>query len=58
MNELTTDTLHDTIVVRDTTGGVWWPHEDTQQEIEAAADPHAKAIEICDTEPMRGTWKS
>jgi hypothetical protein len=53
---LTTDTLHDTIVVCDTEGGTWWPDEDAESEINAAANPEAKAIEICDQEPDRGTW--
>jgi hypothetical protein len=54
---LTTDTLHDTIVVRDSEGGVWWPSDDAIAEIEAADDPHAKALEICENQPMRGEWK-
>lgn len=55
---LVTEILHDTIVVTDTDDGVWWPNPETTEEIEAAADPHAHAIEICANEPLRGTWKA
>ena len=59
---LKTDTLNglagqDTIVVRDTEGGIWWPNEDALAEINASDDPEVSAIEICENEPMRGVWK-
>lgn len=44
--------------VVDGDGGVWWPSEEAAEEIEAADDSAAKAVEICDTDPMRGEWKS
>jgi len=46
------------IGVEDTEGGVWWPNDDTQAEIQAASDPKAKAIEICNAAPTRGEWAS
>lgn len=57
VGSLTTDTLHGTTVVRDPEGGVWWPSDEAQDEIAAAADPQAKAVEICEREPMRGEWR-
>ena len=44
--------------VVDPEGGRWWPNEATAEEIESAEDPAAKAVEICDREPMRGQWHS
>lgn len=57
---LTTTTAWDgrieAIGVEDGDGGVWWPSEETQAEIQAAADPHAKAVQICQEQPTRGQW--
>lgn len=44
------------VLVVDTDGGVWTPSESAQEEIQAAEDKAAKAIEICQSAPMRGTW--
>lgn len=45
------------ICVRDEDGiSLWTPSEDAQAEINAAADPKAKAVEMCRTQPMRGKW--
>lgn len=44
------------VLVVDTDGGTWTPDETTQAEIQAASNPAAKAVEICRTSPMRGTW--
>lgn len=46
-----------TVTVEDTEGGVWRPDAGAKAEILAAADPDAKAVEICEAAPMRGTWK-
>jgi len=46
------------IAVKDTEGGVWRPSEEARAEIEAAEDPERRAVEICEFQPMRGTWKS
>ena len=54
---LNTDKLDGTIVVRDTEGGIWWPNEEAQAEINAADNSDEAAIEICENEPMRGVWK-
>ncbi len=44
--------------VRDTsTGRRWWPYGGADEEIKAAADPAAKALEICQRSPMRGVWR-
>lgn len=45
------------IVVQDTDGGIWWPNEEAAAEIAAADDPEEVAIEMCESVPMRGTWK-
>lgn len=45
------------ICVRDVDGiSLWTPSEEAQAEIHAAADPKAKAVEICRNQPMRGKW--
>ena len=51
------DTLHDTIVVRDSEGGVWWPSDEARAEIEASPDPEATALMIAEDHPTRGAWK-
>lgn len=51
------DIIDEKIVVRDSDGGVWWPAAEATAEIDLANDPRAKAIEICDAEPMRGEWR-
>jgi hypothetical protein len=48
---------HDTRTVCDPAGGVWWPDESAEAEIEASDDPAATALEICHTTPMRGSWR-
>lgn len=53
---LTSIELYGIICVEDTDGGVWWPSDEAIDEINAADDPGARAIEICVAEPMRGTW--
>lgn len=53
---LTAEIDDDAICVRDSHGGVWYPDEDAEAEIRAAADPEARAVEVARTEPMRGTW--
>jgi len=50
--------LDGVFVVEDTEGGIWWPSKDAQIEIENSKNSERKAIEICEKEPMRGTWKS
>lgn len=37
---------------------IWWPDKKAQEEIQASEDPAAKAVEICNMEPMRGTWSN
>jgi len=54
---MTTSFNDDTIIVTDTDGGVWWPSDEAEAEIMASDDPESKAIEIAETEPMRGTWQ-
>ena len=44
--------------VEDTEGGVWWPNDDAQTAIQAADDPKAAAIKMCDETPMRGEWSN
>lgn len=48
------------VVVKDTSDGLstWTPDDSAAAEIAAARDPKAKAIEICDREPMRGAWSN
>lgn len=48
--------VHDTWTVCDLAGGQWWPSAEADADIEAAADPAARAVEICEREPMRGEW--
>lgn len=55
---LQADYTDGTYVVRDTDGGVWWPSDEALAEIQAADDPEAKAVEICDQQPMRGHWSA
>ena len=47
---------NDTIMVVDPDGGTWAPSEEAAEEINAADDPAAKAIEICESAPTRGEW--
>lgn len=58
MRNLTVEVRDGVYVVVDAEGGVWWPHEAASREIEAAADPEALALRICNETPMRGEWKS
>ena len=58
MTDLTAETRDDTITVVDSEGGRWWPNEDAEAEIEAADDPEATAIRICESQPMRGVWRT
>ena len=45
--------------VRDADGiSVWWPEDDAQDEIQAAADPRAAVLAMCRLQPMRGTWSN
>ena len=46
------------IGVEDTEGGVWWPDDAAQKEIQSASDPQAAAIAMCDATPMRGEWSN
>lgn len=46
------------VAVEDANGGVWWPNDDAQAEIQAAGDPLAAAVKMCDESPMRGNWVS
>ena len=40
-------------------GGVWWPNDAADAEIEGAADPAAKAIDLCWRAPIdNGEWMS
>lgn len=54
---LTAATRNDIIVVIDSDGGIWWPSAETSDEIRRAENPEALAVEICESAPMRGTWK-
>lgn len=49
---------NDNIGVRDVEDGlsIWWPKADAQAEIQAANDPEAAALKMCETDPMRGDW--
>lgn len=42
--------------VKDSEGGVWWPTDAAQAEIQASADPEQAALEMCETSPKRGEW--
>lgn len=53
---LTAEIDGDTVRVRDSHGGIWYPDEEAEAEIRAASDPEAQAVEIARTTPMRGTW--
>lgn len=57
-SNLTTENNWGTICVHDEAGGVWWPSDEADVEIEASEDPEATALRICREQPMRGTWKS
>lgn len=35
----------------------WWPSDDAADKIEAATDPAAEAVRICEQAPMRGQWR-
>ena len=56
--ELTAEIRHNTWTVNDSDGGVWWPSDEASEEIDAAVDPAAKAVAVCDAAPMRGEWRS
>lgn len=56
MTKLITETLDNTITVRDLDGGRWWPSAEALDEIRASADPEAAALRICEEEPTRGRW--
>lgn len=45
--------------VDDLDGGTWTPNAEAESEINSAGDTkaqRAKALDICRTTPMRGTW--
>lgn len=42
--------------VEDTDGGTWYPNDEAQAEIQSSQNKSDKAIEICQSEPMRGRW--
>jgi hypothetical protein len=42
--------------VEDTNGGRWWPSDEAQALIEAAADPAAEAVRMCEEQPTLGLW--
>ena len=44
--------------VVDTDGGVWWPNDDAQTELERADDSAALVVAMCESAPMRGEWRS
>ncbi len=44
--------------VIDADGGIWWPGDDAETEIEASDDPAAEAVRIAGERPMRGEWRS
>jgi hypothetical protein len=46
------------IQVSEIGGGVWYPSDEAAMEISVADDPEEKAIQICETQPMRGVWHS
>jgi len=47
----------DRIVVEDSEGGgVWYPSDGAEVEIENSEDVVTKTLEICQREPMRGTY--
>jgi hypothetical protein len=45
-----------TLTVIDEDGGIWWPSEEAQEEIEASENPELAAMLICEYQPMRGRW--
>jgi hypothetical protein len=53
---LSAERLTDGITVLCAEGGRWWPSDEAAAEIEAADDPAAAALAICDAEPGRGVW--
>ena len=46
------------IGVEDTEGGVWWPNDEAQQEIQSTGDPKSAAITMCAETPMLGEWSN
>lgn len=46
----------DVIGVEDENGGIWWPSNEAELEIDASDDPEITAILMCASQPMRGTW--
>lgn len=44
--------------VRCTGGGVWWPDDDAQTEIQDSEDPLASVLSMSCSQPMRGRWHS
>ena len=50
--------LLDGWVVRDTSGQRWWPDYDAQAEIQASDDPGRAALDMCASDPDRGTWQN
>lgn len=51
-----TSMSHGVRTVADPDGGVWVPSDEAQSEIQAAGDPDSAAMEMCSTQPMRGSW--
>ena len=45
------------VVVADADGGIWWPDDSAQAEIDASKSPAAEAVRICNDSPMRGEWR-
>ncbi len=42
--------------VIDSDGGIWWPGEDADREIEESDEPEQTALAIFKESPMRGIW--
>jgi hypothetical protein len=42
--------------VIDADGGRWWPSDEAQALIDAAADPAAEAVRMCEEQPTLGRW--
>lgn len=55
---LTAEVTRYSTYVRDAAGGLWYPDDETVDQIRSAKDPEAEALRICQEEPMRGTWHS
>lgn len=55
---LETARRHGQWTVQDPDGGIWWPSDDAQAEIQASDDPARAAAIMCSEAASRGEWRS